>query len=433
MDQIIHLQGNPSSSLAPLFLVHPISGCMLPYVRLGNLTFDDGEQDYFSSHQTQRPVYGINSYFLLDEASRRAHPEHRPTGLKQTARLYLDQIRASGLKRDDQPWLLGGWSLGGMIAYQMCSVLQELQRTEHPFGDNRAGVRPSTTVLDCIMIDSPCPKNFPSFEDHDELLGSVTAAMRSVQMRTQTLKFDVAAFLRSIPRQSSRDELALSLSPVQASHPTNDRVRYWPQKLSQDDGFETLDAARERLQSHSSFQSSHASSDTSSIFDEMPYSPTPSTLSEISSSSTPPQEASNESLALGGNEEMDLVSVTDSSVQMMLRICLSVYTFLDILSAESAHNGASPWGPKESYGGKVTLIRCSRLSRAQPGLSERRRNYSAGLFADPWMGWDDALVTERNFRCLSYSSAATHDECFDLDFVGETSELMRIALQSLVR
>ena len=126
------LQGDPLSALTPLILVHAISGVALPY--LGLSAFGANE----------RPVYGVTSPTYSDASYR------LPSSLRDVARQYLALI-----KRDVQPtgpYLLGGWSLGGVIALNMADILR----------------RQDETVLHIIMIDSGCPSIYPSFHDRGE-------------------------------------------------------------------------------------------------------------------------------------------------------------------------------------------------------------------------------------------------------------------------
>ncbi len=127
------LQGNPLSPLTPLILVHAISGLALPNLALSPLS------------QHDRPVYGITSPTYGGDDRYRL-----PSSLRHVARQYLALI-----KREVQPmgpYLLGGWSMGGVIALNMADLL----RQQHE------------TVLHVIMIDSGCPGIYPPFHDRAE-------------------------------------------------------------------------------------------------------------------------------------------------------------------------------------------------------------------------------------------------------------------------
>lgn len=138
METIIHIQGNTTSPLTPLFLVHAVSGLALPYFALGNLSAKDDEQE------KSRPVYGITSPLYSSRTYR------TPSSLDEIARQYVTAIQ-----REVQPvgpYLLGGWSMGGMIAVKMADILQSQ----------------GEKALHVIMIDSVNPEYYPSFIDEAE-------------------------------------------------------------------------------------------------------------------------------------------------------------------------------------------------------------------------------------------------------------------------
>jgi thioesterase domain-containing protein/acyl carrier protein len=96
----------PLGTSAPLFLVHPVGGSVLCYAelsrRLGAL----------------QPCFGL-----------RAAPGGSPApSVEEMARRYVSALRNL---RSSGPYLLGGWSFGGLIAYQMA---QELLRTGEDVG-----------------------------------------------------------------------------------------------------------------------------------------------------------------------------------------------------------------------------------------------------------------------------------------------------------
>lgn len=138
------LQGDPLSPLTPLILVHAISGIALPYLGLDPLSRDG------------RPVYGVTSPTYSDGSYR------LPCTLGAAAHQYLGLI-----KREVQaigPYLLGGWSMGGVIALNMARIL----RQQHE------------TVLHVLMIDSGCPAIYPPFRDraeHDAIASLLFAAV----------------------------------------------------------------------------------------------------------------------------------------------------------------------------------------------------------------------------------------------------------------
>ncbi len=138
MDDIVYIQGDEASVLTPLFLIHAVSGLALPYLRLGPLTDNDGQDS------EERPVYGVNSpsYYAQDD--------RLPSSIDEIAHRYVTVIQREVQPKG--PYLLGGWSLGGMIALKMASILEA--RGE--------------SVIHVVMIDSLNPENYPAFIDRAE-------------------------------------------------------------------------------------------------------------------------------------------------------------------------------------------------------------------------------------------------------------------------
>ncbi len=93
-----------AGSKPALFYVHPVGGtvsCYFPLARgLGE----------------QQPFYALQSHAMVDPASTLETVE-------QMAEHYLAEIRAL---QPHGPYRLGGWSMGGFIAYEMARRLQEL-------------------------------------------------------------------------------------------------------------------------------------------------------------------------------------------------------------------------------------------------------------------------------------------------------------------
>ena len=99
----------------PLFLVHPIGGEVLCYQHLA------------CQLGPEQPVYGLQS--LLDD---------QPRSIEYMAAQYIEaiqQVEANG------PYQLGGWSLGGVIAFEMARQLQKQHKK----------------VASLILIDSYAP------------------------------------------------------------------------------------------------------------------------------------------------------------------------------------------------------------------------------------------------------------------------------------
>ncbi|HEX2190345.1 MAG TPA: amino acid adenylation domain-containing protein, partial [Longimicrobiaceae bacterium] len=109
----------PGGSRPPLFLVHPVGGSVVAYAALAR-GLDAGQ-----------PVYGLRS--------RGTEPGETPNWtVEEMAREYLAAVRGAQLSG---PYRLGGWSMGGVIAFEMARQLEA------------AGERAEKLVL----IDSQAP------------------------------------------------------------------------------------------------------------------------------------------------------------------------------------------------------------------------------------------------------------------------------------
>jgi amino acid adenylation domain-containing protein len=86
----------------PLFFVHPVGGSVLCYADL-------------SRHlEPDQPFYGLQALGLAEE-------QQPHTRVEVMARHYLDLIQTVQV---EGPYLLGGWSIGGVIALEMAQQLQ---------------------------------------------------------------------------------------------------------------------------------------------------------------------------------------------------------------------------------------------------------------------------------------------------------------------
>ena len=93
----------PRGTRPPLFLVHPGGGGVLCYAELARALGPD------------QPLYGLQAPGLDGERP----PLDR---IGEMAELYLEAIRAV---QPVGPWHLGGWSFGGLVAYEMACRLAE--------------------------------------------------------------------------------------------------------------------------------------------------------------------------------------------------------------------------------------------------------------------------------------------------------------------
>ena len=182
MDTILHIQGSDASPLTPLFLVHAVSGLALPYLGLGPLADDsDDDGEGRAVYGISSPIYGSKGYRL-------------PPTIDDIAAQYISLIQRE--VQPEGPYLLGGWSLGGMIALKMASILEA--RGE--------------TVLHVIMIDSPNPENYPSFIDraeHDKIV-SITYNKVASRINAPDLLNDDDSDLSSESADDDDDDFSLA-------------------------------------------------------------------------------------------------------------------------------------------------------------------------------------------------------------------------------
>ena len=118
--------------VAPLFMVHPIGGEVYFYRELAH------------SLGADRPVIGFQATTL-------ANDREPLESLEALATSYIDQLLAAGYQ---SPFLLGGSSFGGLVAYEMA---QQLRTDGHE-------------VRQLVMVDTPSPKDMP---DHVNTSGAI--------------------------------------------------------------------------------------------------------------------------------------------------------------------------------------------------------------------------------------------------------------------
>lgn len=133
-----HTKMTPGSSLVaiqpggkrrPLFLIHPAGGHIFPYVHLANCLGPD------------QPCYGLQARGL--EQGQEPHKQ-----LEEMAAYYIDAMRTV---QAEGPYLLGGWSMGGLVAFEMAQQL-------HAQGQR-------TALL--ALLDTRIPTADEEFEDED--------------------------------------------------------------------------------------------------------------------------------------------------------------------------------------------------------------------------------------------------------------------------
>jgi amino acid adenylation domain-containing protein len=152
---LLLLQAGTDAS--PFFCVHPAGGSALCYVDL--------------ARQLDRPFYGLQAEGLFDDPM-------APTALEDIADHYCAAIQATW---PQGPYLLGGWSLGGVIALEMAQrFLAQGQQVAH-----------------LLLIDSVAP----------------ALSMQAPEISPQELLLDFAFHLGASQEQLSSIEEQLSRPP----------------------------------------------------------------------------------------------------------------------------------------------------------------------------------------------------------------------------
>ncbi|KAL9595245.1 MAG: hypothetical protein Q9179_005058 [Wetmoreana sp. 5 TL-2023] len=116
------LQGRPVPGKPALFLLPDGAGSLFSYINLPSLP-------------SGIAVYGLDSPF-------HNNPIDYTLSFEEVAAIYIEAIRTL---QPQGPYILGGWSLGGIHAYE--TAYQLIQQGE--------------TITSLIMIDSPCPGTLP--------------------------------------------------------------------------------------------------------------------------------------------------------------------------------------------------------------------------------------------------------------------------------
>ena len=116
--QSIILQGSPKTATRNFFLIPDGGGSAASYVPIPEIT-------------KGMCVFGLNSPFMKT-------PAEYQCGVPGIAEMFIKEIRR---RQPDGPYALGGWSAGGVIAYE---VVQQLLRS-------------GASVSHLVLIDAPCP------------------------------------------------------------------------------------------------------------------------------------------------------------------------------------------------------------------------------------------------------------------------------------
>ncbi|MBN8226492.1 amino acid adenylation domain-containing protein [Corallococcus macrosporus] len=162
-----------TSSARPLFLVHGGGGSVLGYTELIRQLGHD------------RPVYGLSASGLDGGAL-------PPASIEAMARDYLSQVRAV---QPHGPYLLGGWSFGGLVALEMARQLQH------------TGEQVELLALMDSTVPTPQPR--PAADP----LGMLALFARTLGLPWQELSLD----LDRLRRLEGRGQLAYVLEQLRSS------------------------------------------------------------------------------------------------------------------------------------------------------------------------------------------------------------------------
>ncbi|KAJ1970361.1 hypothetical protein H4R35_005914, partial [Dimargaris xerosporica] len=115
----------------PFFLIHGASGLSLPF---------------FAIPPIDRPLYGMGYPFFNDPLD---SPERR--SFKSLEEGAVEYIRLMKMHQPTGPYLLGGFSFGGVMAIEMARQLTEK----------------GEEVLHVVMLDSPCTTYYRTLHTDD--------------------------------------------------------------------------------------------------------------------------------------------------------------------------------------------------------------------------------------------------------------------------
>ncbi len=126
----------PKGSKPPLFCIHPAGGIVFPYYTLALYLGKD------------QPLYGIQDPSLFD-------PQLAPKSIEAMASRYLEALKTV---QSEGPYHLLGWSIGGVVAYEMA---QQLSRQGQP-------------VALLIMLDTNAPVPARELQPQSSFRGRLT-------------------------------------------------------------------------------------------------------------------------------------------------------------------------------------------------------------------------------------------------------------------
>ena len=139
----------PLGNRSPLFCVHPIGGNILCYVQLGR------------GLGSERPLYGLQAF----------GDNQKLDQIDSMAAHYISQMR---IVQPEGPYILGGWSFGGVVAFEMARQLEQQQQD----------------VGALILIDSWATRHSGEQYDHADLLARFIADTAGIAGKPASLHID---------------------------------------------------------------------------------------------------------------------------------------------------------------------------------------------------------------------------------------------------
>jgi thioesterase domain-containing protein/acyl carrier protein len=144
----------PTGSRPPLFLVHPIGGTVLCYVEL-------------SKHlPPEQPLYGLQAAGIEPGTT-------ASQSISEMAHSYVDAIRRV---QPHGPYHIGGWSLGGVIAFEMA---RQLEAQGHDAG--------SVLLLDSAALGGGVAAELPGELLYESFMWELLSAKRGADAPVEHL------------------------------------------------------------------------------------------------------------------------------------------------------------------------------------------------------------------------------------------------------
>ncbi|KOS22711.1 Dimodular nonribosomal peptide synthase [Escovopsis weberi] len=361
MEVITLIQGDRDSHLTPLFLVHAISGTALPYLRLHLLSDED------------RPIYGITNPIHCP------NPEtfKFPSSLAGLAAFYLDGITRI---QPHGPYLLGGWSMGGMVAMFMAQILQ-------------ARGEPVSKV---IMIDSANPEVFPCFTSPEEH--------------------------REFARATYEKTVAMVAMELSAGSAPGSPI---PSPVMSDGGFDDYALCRQRRAS--TWRTWSSESSDCSLFDSptstTPGSPALSSISSDYSDNDDDDEHDECEEEPGADNCYEYDDVEPPALKAFLgQIKLHVHRGLQLIADVRPGDLFTPH-KRSNYA--VVLIKCRPDGLLlRPAHQHHKAEFIMSVMRERSMRWNPGQF--RSFETRAFSG--DHDGAFAPQYVGELSSILRDCL-----